>query len=83
MKLYRVTYSGEAYVLAESMDEAECVIDREINDSTSIGLNLDADGPVIDIEDVGDWAWRDLEPFSQRPAPEFAGKTIREILESK
>lgn len=83
MKLYRVTYSGEAYVLADSPEDAQRVIESQVNNATSLGLEIEPSGPVTDAEDVDDWAWRDTAPYTQRFDPEFADKTIRQILEGE
>jgi hypothetical protein len=83
VKLYRVTYSGEAYVLADSPEDAVRVISRNVYDATGLGLDMDPSEPLDSIEDVDDWAWRDVEPYAQRFEPEFADKTIRQILEGK
>lgn len=83
MKLYRVTYSGEAYVLADSPEDAVRVISRNVYDATGLGLDMDPSDPIDSIEDVDDWAWRDTEPYTQRFEPEFADKTVRQILGGK
>lgn len=82
MKLYRVTYSGEAYVLADSPGAAVRVISRNVYDATGLGLDMEPSDQIDSIEDV-DGSWRDVEPYTQRFEPEFADKTVREILEGK
>lgn len=75
MKLYRVTYSGEAYVLADSPEAAERTMEREIR-VDGLGLAVEASGEVTSLDGIPD-EWIDALPFG------FLGeeKSIREILE--
>lgn len=77
MNLYRVTYSGEAYVLAETAGDAIGTMSRRVDDDET-GVYVDGATEVRSLQDVPR-DWRDAPPFRARGVPDDS-RTVEEIL---
>lgn len=77
MRLFRFTYSGEAYVLSDTRVEARDLLRRRFGNTTELGLELTHGGEVTDIEQVRDPGWLEAAPITRDG---YGNKSIEEII---
>lgn len=79
-RLYRIDYRGEAYVVAESEEEEEEVIEdafRDMNDMTELGVIVDA-SVITGRERVRPpKEWMNAIPFGEEE-----DRTVAELMEA-
>jgi hypothetical protein len=78
VKLFIVSYGGEAYVLADDRASALKVIDRMLRRGCDLESDADSASEVTDIKHVPK-LWREEMPYSET----LDNRTIEEILEGK